>query len=134
MKKRAYKFQMLLAALAACATIVTSQADLSASDRQFLAAYEKVRGALAADELATAKSAAKDLGKEGVELSNAASLKDARDSFEKLTIRAKTLAAGQSGYFVMHCPMLKKDWVQTSDKPSNPYYGKSMANCGELKE
>jgi len=30
--------------------------------------------------------------------------------------------------------MLKKDWVQTSEKIGNPYYGKEMAGCGEIKK
>jgi len=58
----------------------------------------------------------------------------ARATFEKLSDKAKQLAAGQSGYYVVHCPMLNKDWVQTSEKIANPYYGKEMATCGEIKK
>jgi hypothetical protein len=41
------------------------------------------------------------------------------------------MAAGERGYHVMHCPMLKKDWVRSSDKVANPYGGKEMVDCGE---
>jgi Cu(I)/Ag(I) efflux system membrane fusion protein len=109
-------------------------ASLSDADKQFLSRYEKVRSALAADDLGAAKTAAGDLGDEGVAAAKSTSLKEARAAFEKLSDRAKQLAAGQSGFYVVHCPMLNKDWVQTSEKIANPYYGKEMATCGEIKK
>ncbi len=113
---------------------VTLAANLSDKDKQFLADYEKIHSALIADDLSGAKSAAKDLGDEGNDIAKASSLKDARASFEKLSARAKTLVVGQSGYHVFHCPMLNKDWVQTSTKVANPYGGKAMASCGEVQK
>jgi len=110
------------------------QAAVSDTDKQFLAGYEKVRAALAADDLDKAKTAAGDLGDEGATLAKSGSLKEARVAFEKLSEKAKTLAAGQSGYYVVNCPMLKKDWVQNSEKISNPYAGKQMATCGEIRK
>jgi hypothetical protein len=109
-------------------------APLSDADKQFLARYEKVRSALAADDLGAARTAAGDLGEEGTQLAKSSSLKNARIAFEKLSDKAKQLAAGQAGYYVVHCPMLQKDWVQTSEKITNPYYGKGMATCGEIKK
>jgi hypothetical protein len=126
---------VLAAALAITAMAFFAQAaNLSDKDKQFLAGYEKVHTALVADDLSGAKSAAKDLGDEGSKVATAGSLKDARASFEKLSNRAKTLVAGQSGYHVVHCPMLKKDWVQTSTTVANPYGGKEMASCGEIQK
>jgi len=109
-------------------------AAVSDTDKQFLAGYEKVRAALAADDLDKAKTAASDLGDEGGGLAKSGSLKEARVAFEKLSEKAKTLAAGRSGYYVVNCPMLKKDWVQNSEKIGNPYAGKQMATCGEIKK
>jgi hypothetical protein len=109
-------------------------APLSDGDKQFLTGYEKVRGALAADDLSSAKTAAADLGANGTDLAKADSLKNARSAFEKLSDKARELAAGQSGYYVVHCPMLKKDWIQATEKIGNPYYGKEMATCGEIKK
>ena|ERR1700682_4767716 len=136
MTKPTDKFRTLITtAIAVTAIAFTARAtELADKDKQFLAGYEKIHIALAADDLATAKSAAKELGEEGAEISKAASLKDARASFEKLSSRAKTLLAGQTGYYVAHCPMLNKDWVQISDKIANPYAGKEMATCGEIKK
>jgi hypothetical protein len=109
-------------------------ASLSDNDKQFLAAYEKIRSALAADDLSSAKAAANVLRDDGAALAKSSSLKEARVAFEKLTDKAKKLAAGQPGYYVVNCPMLKKDWVQNSEKIGNPYYGKEMATCGEIKK
>jgi hypothetical protein len=136
MKKTIYNFRTLLAATIAITAVAFSAqaANLSDKDKQFLAGYEKVHTALAAEDLSTAKSAAKDLGEEGGGIAQAGSLKDARSGFEKLSDRAKTLVTGQSGYHVAHCPMLNKDWVQTSTTIANPYGGKEMVSCGEIKK
>ena len=109
-------------------------ANLSDQDKKFLTSYEKIHVALAADDLASAKAAATELGDQGSDIAKANSLKDARAEFEKLSARAKTIAAGQSGYHAAHCPMLNKDWVQTSTTVSNPYGGKDMVSCGEIKK
>lgn len=126
---------MLAVALAITALAATTQAaNLTDKDKQFLAGYEKVHVALAADDLPGAKTAATDLGEDGNDIAKATSLKEARTTFEKLSSRAKSLVAGQSSYHVFHCPMLNKDWVQTSTTTSNPYGGKDMATCGEMQK
>jgi hypothetical protein len=111
-----------------------SAANLSDKDKQFLAGYEKVHTALAADDLGGAKAAASELGDVEADLAKSNSLKEARVAFEKLSTQAKQLAAGQPGYHVFHCPMLKKDWVQTSTTTANPYGGKGMVSCGEMQK
>ncbi len=137
MTKLIYNFRTLVAVVIASTLIAVSAqaaANLSDKDKQFLAGYEKVHTALAADDLAGAKSAAKDLGEEGGDIAKAKSLADTRATFEKLSGKAKSMVAGQSGYYVFHCPMLKKDWVQTSTTTANPYTGKDMAGCGEIQK
>ena len=81
-----------------------------------------------------AKKAGTDLGPDGVDLSKSKSLDEGRAAFGKLSDKAVKLAAGQSGYHVAHCPMLNKDWVQTSTAIVNPYGGKGMISCGEIKK
>ena len=109
-------------------------ATLSDQEKQFLSAYSKAHDALTADDLDGVKKAAGDLGSDGAELAKSTSLKDARTAFEKLSVKAKQLTAGQSGYYVYHCPMLNKDWVQTSTTIANPYGGKGMMSCGEIRK
>ena len=107
--------------------------DLSSGDKQFLAAYGKIQTALAADDLDAAKTAAKDLSAAGADVAKSKSLEDARAAVGKLSITAEKLAAGAPGYYVFHCGMVNKDWVQTSKETANPYTGKEMAGCGEAK-
>ena len=136
MKKTTKTLRTLLfsAVVLTFTAISAKAAALSDKDEQFLAEYEKIHTALAADDLSTAKVAAKGLGEDANEIAQATSLKDARTGFEKLSGRAKTLVAGQSDYHVFHCPMLNKDWVQTSTTTSNPYGGKEMIGCGEIQK
>lgn len=115
-------------------TVPLSAAQLTDQNKQFLAAYDKVHRALVADDLAGAKKAAAELSTSGAELAKSNSLDEARAAFSKLSEQAEKLAAGQSGYYVMHCPMKNKDWVQTSEKIENPYGGKEMLTCGEIKK
>ncbi len=109
-------------------------AALTDQDKQFLAAYGKAHEALVADDLAGAKKAGADLGPDGADLSKSKSLDEARAAFGKLSNKAVKLAAGQNGYYVAHCPMKNKDWVQTSTTIANPYGGKEMISCGEIKK
>ena len=126
---------LLFAAIALGMSASLGQAaNLSDQDKKFLTSYEKIHIALAADDLAGAKTAATELGEVGNDIAKANSLNDARAGFEKLSVHAKTAAAGQSGYHVAHCPMLNKDWVQTSTVIANPYGGKGMISCGEIKK
>jgi hypothetical protein len=109
-------------------------ADLSDQDKQFLTTYGKAHDALVADDLAGAKKAGADLGPDGADLSKSKSLDEARAAFGKLSDKAVKLAVGQSGYYVAHCPMKNKDWVQTSTTIANPYGGREMISCGEIKK
>ena len=108
--------------------------ELSGSDKYFLRGYEKMRSALVADDLAKANEAAQELTESGFQVARAETLGFARDEFTKLSKMAMKVAAGQAGYYVMHCPVLDKDWVQTSKKVSNPYGGKEMITCGGIKK
>lgn len=113
---------------------------------EILASYAKIAAALAADDFATAKTAAKEVGSHaGMSsgfktiaplanaVANAASIAESRSAFKALSAAVEPLAMGQAGYFVMHCPMANADWVQASKDIKNPYYGKMMIDCGELK-
>ena len=60
----------------------------------------------------------------------------ARTALKALSKRAIHYAEGKEGYFVANCPMVEGgegDWVQTSQKINNPYFGKSMLSCGSVK-
>lgn len=125
-------------ALAAACTLAfvacTKAAELTDSDKQFLGNYEKVRAALAADNLPEAKKAAAEMGDDGAPIAKSESIITARKEFATMSEKAIEMTKGESGYYRVNCPMVKKDWVQTSTKISNPYAGKEMLTCGVVKK
>lgn len=108
--------------------------ELSESDKFFLADYEKMRAALAADDLVRSNEVAAELTADGFPAAKSETLERARAEFVKLSETAITTATKQPGYYVVHCPMLNRDWVQTSKQISNPYGGKDLLTCGQIKE
>ena len=142
------------ALLGSAARAHDKNAPLDNDQKQFLAQYELVRAALAADDLATAKKAAAVVAampvihhENGVDappgyvqdarkFASAESLKDAREVFKSFSKRAVHVAEGKPGYYVAHCPMVadnEGDWIQTSKEIANPYFGKAMLGCGSIK-
>ena len=110
-------------------------AALAPADQQFLTGYVKVHDALIANDLPGVINAANTLPNgSGAGVAKAASLKDARAEFAKLAPQAEKLAAGQPGYHVYYCPMVKKDWVQAGSSVANPYLGTDMLLCGVEKK
>lgn len=112
---------------------------LTPANKAFLANYENVRSALVADNLAGARqAAAKIVDQKAAEaIASAQSLDQARQAFGQLSKSAEKIVQGQSGYYVLQCPMFHVDgkdarWVQTSDKVSNPYMGQMSETCGSV--
>lgn len=72
---------------------------------------------------------------------NGGNIKHQREHFEMLTKDiydlAKAMGTEQSLY-VIHCPMYDNnkgaDWLSETKEVRNPYFGKKMATCGEVKE
>jgi hypothetical protein len=108
--------------------------------------YEKAASALSVDDLAAAKAAAQKLAAEAVRLHHAGiadsaktvtradDLADAREAFKTLSIEVVALVRHTAGYFILTCPMAQADWVQSTRAVANPYLGKDMLTCGEVKE
>lgn len=121
---------------------------LTEAEKDVLAQYDAVRANLAADDFEGAKEASKALadialaskGKAGEleapsrELAAAANIKDARVVFTKVSAAAISMVQDEPGYYVIECGMYDKgDWVQTTTKLANPYWGKQMLECGTIK-
>lgn len=110
-----------------------------------LSSYVKVSSALAADDLAAAKTAAaevaehagmssghKEIANKANAVAKASNIQQARGAFKELSNAVIPLSAGEKNYVVMHCPMAG-DWVQTGNGVKNPYMGKAMLTCGGPK-
>lgn len=134
-------------------------AALTGEQKSFLAQYEVVRTALAADDLTATQKAAAAIVTESKtapaepltpeqkerqvsfaatvkKIATAESLDAARDAFKTLSKRAIHYAEGKEGYYIANCPMVPRDqgnWVQISKSVSNPYFGKAMLTCGSIK-
>ena len=78
-----------------------------------------------------------DVADQAETLAKASDLKMARAAFKPLSASlVKYLAdhkAGKGVYHEVYCPMAKASWLQTEKEVRNPYYGKSMLDCGTLK-
>lgn len=115
--------------------------------------YIKVQGALAQDSVeglattagAMAKSIRADSAKalsvqvaqQADALAQAKDLDAARAAFKPLSesliayLKAQKVPAGS--YYVAYCPMAKASWLQTDKTIINPYMGKSMIHCGQIR-
>ena len=129
---------------------------LTESERVALTEYEKVRAALADDDLAAAERSAGSLrtsfpqlpiSKQAGALEKCDSLESARHIFKEMSHEAVTLVRGVDGYFVGECPPGNQcpikcspcrmsefgPWVQISNDLQNPFMGKKNSRCGLLR-
>ncbi len=60
-----------------------------------------------------------------------------RKSFYQLSDQmialAKEFKVSQNPVYVQYCPMAEGSWLSDESKIVNPYYGKSMLSCGNVK-
>lgn len=121
---------------------------LSPRDQVLIEKYERVRIALALDNLQAAKQAASDLAgyfkdqktiAGGAEaLIKADSLEAARYAFKVISGDVVKIARGHRDCYVMCCPsncprVFFGEWVQTYPVIENPFMGKEMMHCGMIK-
>ena len=138
----------------ACALVLVAATAVHASDamKAIVNSYFEMDAALAADRTDALQPAvraiAEQAGRMGAEgsailsaaqaVEKAADLKAARVAFGDLS-DAVIAAAKAEGWKdlpdvkVAYCPMVKRSWLQKSDKIENPYYGPAMLTCGEIK-
>ena len=129
---------------------------LTDSELAALAEYEKIRLALANDDLGAALRSAGNLqtrfpqlpiSDQASTLHQCTSLESARHIFKEMSQHAITLVRGADGYFIGECPPgngcpincspCRMDefgpWVQISPELKNPYIGKDSPRCGVLR-
>lgn len=67
-------------------------------------------------------------------LAESSNIKDARAAFGELSkpmVRYREMVSGKRPV-VVYCSMAKKAWLQPDGEIGNPYYGQSMAKCGDV--
>ena len=107
-----------------------------------LGSYLKVQEALAADDFKTSLSSHKELCTKDAKAIGAAykdcsksfkNIDELRTSFKVLSeVYIKNIPASElKGATKASCPMASARWIQKEGDLRNPYYGKSMLECGE---
>jgi hypothetical protein len=69
-------------------------------------------------------------------LAEAKDLKAARTAFKPLSdslIKYLADHKARDAYVQVYCPMADASWLQADKKVNNPYMGKEMPTCGEIK-
>lgn len=83
------------------------------------------------------KALPNEVAKQADELAKATDLSSAREAFKPLSkslIKYLADHKAHSDHFTeVYCPMADASWLQTETEVHNPYLGKSMPNCGEIK-
>ncbi|HEY5298904.1 MAG TPA: DUF3347 domain-containing protein [Verrucomicrobiae bacterium] len=76
------------------------------------------------------------VGAEAESLAKASDLKSARAAFKPLSdslIKYLADHHAKNSYVEVYCPMAKASWLQADKNINNPYLGKEMPGCGEIK-
>jgi hypothetical protein len=137
----------------ALAVVCSAAVAAAGSIQRVVDPYLKIQIALSADTMDDVKPQAAVIAKEAdalgaqgkdvktaaKQLEQAADLAAARTAFGALTKAVLSYAEATKSEFgpgvqEAYCPMARKSWLQKGDKIENPYYGKSMAGCGEIKK
>lgn len=86
-----------------------------------------------------AKDMVKSLASEVARIAKDMAGNDIKGQREKLKLlSSKTIELlrarppSEATLFTVHCPMVDADWVQTTEKVANPYYGSGMLQCGHV--
>ena len=155
--KKNLKLTVLFFALLAIAT--GSAASSASAFGEIMQPYEKIRLSLMNDSVEgvgeraeairkVAESSASDasIGEEvrpllaqisglAKELATAQDIEASRQAFyevSKILVQYRSKLPGDDVPSVMYCPMARRSWLQLTDEVGNPYYGQSMASCGNV--
>jgi AcrB/AcrD/AcrF family len=89
---------------------------------------------VAADKAPMVKALLPEVTAAAARLATAKDLTSARNAFADLSkpmVRYREVSTGKKPV-VAYCPMAKKSWLQPAGEIGNPYYGQSMAKCGDV--
>jgi len=105
----------------------------------FTAALKEVNPAqLDARQKATWLKYSEKLRFDGDHIGESAAIAHQREHFASLSKNMyaviKELKTNTSPVYMQYCPMKKESWLSESEEIKNPYYGKSMSECGKVTE
>ncbi len=101
------------------------------------AATEFIKTASAIDYKKVSEGNLNTLRKDATAISEARNISSQRETFMNLSDNmialAKEYKLSESPVYVQYCPMADGSWLSNESKIANPYYGKSMLTCGNVK-
>lgn len=150
------KIAVLVAGIGLLSNIILRAGDTSALGPSVNSVYDhylKIQAELVKDSIkgvgenatAISKAARADdkkalppeVAKEADDLAKATDLSSAREAFKPLSKSLIKYLADQKlhsdSFTEVYCPMAEASWLQSETEVHNPYLGKSMPNCGEIK-
>ena len=89
---------------------------------------------VSAEGAAACEALLPEISKAAGRLAKATDIEAAREAFGELSkpmVRYREMVSGERPV-VVYCPMAKKAWLQPEGEIGNPYYGQSMARCGNV--
>jgi hypothetical protein len=111
----------------------------NAQAKLFTAAIKEVNPAtLTAEQKAAWTKYSEKLRFNGEHIGESTDIAHQREHFQKLSDDfyglIKNMKNNDITLYRQYCPMKKAYWLSQSDKIANPYFGKEMDECGEVKE
>ena len=86
------------------------------------------------DGAAACQALLPEIAKAAGAVAQASSITQTRDAFGELSkpmVRYREMVSGERPV-VVYCSMARKAWLQPEGEIGNPYYGQSMARCGDV--
>ncbi|MDQ0594143.1 hypothetical protein QFZ37_002512 [Chryseobacterium ginsenosidimutans] len=107
------------------------------ADKTSKAATEFIKTASAIDYKVVSEGNLNTLRKDATAISDARAITAQRETFYNLSDNmialAKEFRLSETPIYVQYCPMADGNWLSNESKIINPYYGKSMLSCGNVK-
>lgn len=107
------------------------------ADKTSKAATEFIKTASAIDVKQVSEGNLNMLRKDATAISEARSINKQRETFMNLSDNmialAKEFRVSENPVYIQYCPMAEGSWLSNESKIVNPYYGKSMLSCGNVK-
>lgn len=107
------------------------------ADKTSKAATEFIKTASAVDYKIISEGNLTTLKKEATLISDARNITAQRETFFNLSDHmialTKEFKLSEKPVYIQYCPMADGSWLSSEKQIANPYYGKSMLTCGNVK-
>lgn len=107
------------------------------ADKTSKAATEFIRTASAVDYKLISEGNLTTLKKDATVISDARNIAAQRETFfnlsDNMIALTKEFKLSEKPVYVQYCPMADGSWLSDEKQIANPYYGKSMLTCGNVK-